>query len=292
MIYEIEMSKYAQKLKIIDEFDGEKFLTHRPEKKNVTIMGVTINTDEKGFRKNRINVNDNLPKIILLGDSMTFGFGSKITFSDHIQEEFYKDFKVNNTGVGNTNTIMQINQFYSKYENLTTIEEKNSIKYVILNFYINDLEKIELKYFKLLKYSYILNLIDYKIRLLLNNKDGDYVNYYKNTFLNKTFKTFTLEKIALLNTYCKNKNIDFIVNFIPDLRNPQNYQFYQEEDEIKLFLNKKNISYVQNLERFLDRNPSDYWVSAKDPHPNELGHLLLSFNLISYIKKKEILKKI
>ena len=105
-------------------------------------MGVTINTDEKGFRKNRINVDDNLPKIILLGDSMTFGFGSKITFSDHIQEEFYKDFKVNNTGVGNTNTIMQINQFYSKYENLTTIEGKNSIKYVILNFYINDLEKI------------------------------------------------------------------------------------------------------------------------------------------------------
>ena len=79
--------------------------------------------------------------------------------------------------------------------------------------------------------------------------------------------------------------------FIPDLRNPQNYQFYQEEDEIKLFLNKKNISYVQNLERFLDRNPSDYWVSTKDPHPNELGHLLLSFNLISYIKKEEILKK-
>ena len=118
MIYEIEMYKYAKELKIISEHNKEKFLTHKPLKKNIIIMGAKINTDENGFRENEMTVNKNLPKIVLLGDSMTFGFGSKITFADYLQRKFYKDFKIENTGVGNTNTIMEINQFFYKYENL------------------------------------------------------------------------------------------------------------------------------------------------------------------------------
>ena len=286
LIYEIEMGKYAQKLKIIDKYDDEIFLIHKANQKNISIMGTIINTDERGFRKNRINVNENLPKIILLGDSMTFGFGSKITFADYIQEKFYKSYKINNAGVGNTNTVMQVNQFFSKYENL---EKKNNIKYIILNFYINDLELIELNNFKLSKYFFLFNLIEYKIKTL-HNKDRDYVNYYKKTFLNQNFKKYTLKKILLLNTYSLDNEIKFVVNFIPDLRSPQNYKFHDEENEIKLFLSNNNIPYIENLEKFLIKEPSDYWVTAKDPHPNELSHFLLSLNLISYIQKNEVLK--
>jgi|688.fasta_scaffold438923_2 hypothetical protein len=292
MIYEIEMYKYAKELKIISEHNKEKFLTHKPLKKNITIMGAKINTDENGFRENEITVNKNLPKIVLLGDSMTFGFGSKITFADYLQRKFYKDFKIENMGVGNTNTIMEINQFFYKYENLVKNTEKKgggvNIKYVILNFYINDLEIINLKtnnnFYKDL---YLYNLVNYKIKL---SKDFNYVDYYKKTFLNKNVKEDTFKKILLLNSYSKQKNFIFLFNFIPDLRNPQNYQFHEEENQIKLFLDNNNIPYIDNLEKFLDKKPLDYWVSTSDPHPNELGHYLLSLNLISYIEKSESLK--
>jgi lysophospholipase L1-like esterase len=254
-------------------------------------MGAKINTDENGFRENEITVNKNLPKIVLLGDSMTFGFGSKITFADYLQRKFYKDFKIENMGVGNTNTIMEINQFFYKYENLVknTGGGDVNIKYVILNFYINDLEIINLKtnnnFYKDL---YLYNLVNYKIKL---SKDFNYVDYYKKTFLNKNVKEDTFKKILLLNSYSKEKNFIFLFNFIPDLRNPQNYQFHEEENQIKLFLDNNDIPHIDNLEKFLDKKPLEYWVSTSDPHPNKLGHYLLSLNLISYIEKRESLKK-
>jgi hypothetical protein len=287
MIYQIEMFKYAKELKINVEYNNENFLAHKPLKKEIIIMGTKINTDENGFRENEVTVNKKLPKIVLLGDSMTFGFGSKITFADYLQRKFYKNFKIENMSVGNTNTIMQINQFFFKYENL--VKEGSSIKYVILNFYINDLEMINLNNNNntFLKDLYLYNLLNYKMKL---SKDFNYVDYYKKTFLNKDFKEDTLEKILRLNSYSKNKNFIFLVNFIPDLRDPQNYQFHEEENQIKLFLDNNNIPYIENLEKFLDKNKSDYWVSTSDPHPNELAHYLLSLNLISYIEKIETLK--
>jgi hypothetical protein len=285
-IYQIEMFKYAKELKINVEYNNENFLAHKPLKKEIIIMGTKINTDENGFRENEVTVNKKLPKIVLLGDSMTFGFGSKITFADYLQRKFYKDFKIENMGVGNTNTIMEINQFFFKYENL--VKEGSSIKYVILNFYINDLEMINLNNNNtFLKDLYLYNLINYKIK---SSKDFNYVDYYKKTFLNKDFKETTFEKILRLNSYSKKKKFIFLVNIIPDLRDPQNYQFHEEENQIKLFLDNNSIAYIENLEKFLDKKPLDYWVSTSDPHPNELAHYLLSLNLISYIEKIENLK--
>ena len=48
---------------------------------------------------------------MLLGDSMTFGFGSNFTFADYLQENFDNNYKIANTGVGNTNTFMQEKSF-------------------------------------------------------------------------------------------------------------------------------------------------------------------------------------
>ena len=242
-------------------------------------MGVTINTDEKGFRKNRINVDDNLPKIILLGDSMTFGFGSKITFSDHIQEEFYKDFKVNNTGVGNTNTIMQVSYFFSEMQ-------KFDKKIIILNFYINDLENINLGKKNFLNSNfYIYNFINFRLNLT-NSKKKNYIEYYKNTFLNEEVKKKTFDKFLELKKYSEKNNIIFIVNIIPDLREIMNYPFEKEENIIKNFLSKNNIFFIEHINNFRGYNPKDLWVSNTDPHPNEKAHQILSLNLGEYIEKQ------
>ena len=214
--YELEMMKYAKELKEIKVYNAQRYLKHKPNKENIKIMNIEISTDQRGFRKNKVKFSEDLPKIILLGDSMTFGFGSEITFSDILQEKFKKKYVFLNTAVGNTNTIMQVSYFFSEMTNLNP-------KFVILNFYINDLESINLDKKNLLSSNfYLYNFVNFRLNLI-NSKKKNYVNYYKNTFLNDKIKKQTFDKILDLKEYSKKNDIIFLVNFIPDLREINNY---------------------------------------------------------------------
>ena len=75
---------------------------------------------------------------------MTFGWGASETFSSILDKKI-TSHKILNAGVGNTNTIMQINNFF---ENLV-----NKFEYdvVVLNFFINDFENINIENQILLK---------------------------------------------------------------------------------------------------------------------------------------------
>jgi len=87
-----------------------------------------------------------------LGDSMTFGWGAENTFSDLLNQKI-KTYDVLNAGIGNTNTIMQINNFFKNFS------EKYDYKIIILNFFINDFENVEIKKPNFLqKYSYFYTL--------------------------------------------------------------------------------------------------------------------------------------
>jgi hypothetical protein len=276
--YELEMMRYANELKELKIYKNQQYLKHKPNKK-IKIMNVEINTDKWGFRESKIESDINLPKIILLGDSMTFGFGSKITFSDILQEKFIKKYKFLNTAVGNTNTIMQVSYFFSEMQ-------KFDKKIIILNFYINDLENINLGKKNFLNSNfYIYNFINFRINLT-NSKKKNYIEYYKNTFLDEEVKKKTFDKILELKKYSEKNNIIFIVNIIPDLREIMNYPFDKEENIIKNFLSKNNIFFIEHINNFRGYNPKDLWVSNTDPHPNEKAHRILSLNLGEYIEKK------
>ena len=277
--YELEMMKYAKELKEIKVYNAQRYLKHKPNKENIKIMNIEISTDQRGFRKNKVKFSEDLPKIILLGDSMTFGFGSEITFSDILQEKFKKKYVFFNTAVGNTNTIMQVSYFFSEMTNLNP-------KFVILNFYINDLENINLDKKNLLSSNfYLYNFVNFRLNLI-NSKKKNYVNYYKNTFLNDKIKKQTFNKILDLKEYSKKNDIIFLVNFIPDLREIKNYPFKNEENFLKKFLSENDIPFIENLENFKDLEPRDLWVSNTDPHPNEKAHYILSTNLGEYIEKE------
>ena len=48
---------------------------------------------------------------MMLGDSMTFGWGAQRTFSDVLFEKT-SNYNVINAGIGNTNTRMQVENFF------------------------------------------------------------------------------------------------------------------------------------------------------------------------------------
>ena len=75
--YEIEMMKYANKLKIISE-NKSIGIEHKKNAKG-KFMGTVINLNSDGFRNN-MNLKFDSKKILMLGDSMTLGWERTIHF--------------------------------------------------------------------------------------------------------------------------------------------------------------------------------------------------------------------
>ena len=272
--YEFEMLKYAKEFK---KPDLEKYtVTHVPNKKK-RIMGAEIRTGEYGFRNSILKKNKK--NFLLIGDSMTLGFGAHKTFSDHLNERL-TNFNFLNAGVGNTNTILQINNFFVNNKDL-------ELDGIIMNFFINDLEKIELKKKSFIYNFYSFTFLKYKILTLkyaLSKKN--FVNYYKNTFNDKNQLRQTIESIKQLNDYCKSKNIYLSVHFLPELNNIENYPFIKEEEIIKNNLKELGIKYIQGFKYLEKEKSEDLWVTFYDRHANDRAHSLIADYLEKFLKSE------
>jgi len=278
--YELEMMKYAQKVKKLETVNEQEIFLHKPNI-DTTIMRTNVKTDLNGFRYNK-KQKDNTKKIMLLGDSMTFGFGSNHTFADFLQEKLYNEYKILNTGVGNTNTIMQEKSFFE-------FHKKHNPNILVINFVINDLEVIVPKKKNFIRnnlYSY--TYINYKLTLLFLKltKNHSYVDYYKQQYKNKKELSNVFNSLSKLNDYSVRNNVKFIVHFLPELRGLQDYQFTDEVNILKDFLNTNKIRYIDGLKFFKDQNEEDLWVSRLDPHANEKAHKIIGAYLLNYLNKE------
>lgn len=277
--YEIEMLKYANKLKKIS--DNPKIGIEHKKNISAYLMGAQIHLNEFGFRyqKDR-RIAPNNKKILMLGDSMTFGWGAQKTFSDIINDEII-NYDVINAGIGNTNTSMQIENFFQNFKDL------NNYNLIILNFFINDLEKISIKkptFYE--KYSYFYSfssntintiLIKYKLRENWND-------FYSNSFADKEFIDTTLDQIVKLNNYCEENNIRLIIHNIPELRDLINYKFLKETKIIEDFAKKHKIKFINSHEVLKKYDEEKLWVTVKDPHANDLAHKIIGKYLLNDLK--------
>tara|TARA_A100001015_G_scaffold205846_1_gene230152 strand:- start:27 stop:746 length:720 start_codon:yes stop_codon:yes gene_type:complete len=209
MNYEFEMMKYAKYMKVIS--NNKKIGIEHKKNVEKELMGVQVKLDVNGFRI--LNNSKEKKKILMIGDSMTFGWGAKKPFANRLNE-LIDDHHVINAGIGNTNTIMQIENFFKNYKSLYKYEV------IVLNFYINDFERVTIQKPHILeKHSYFYTFFFNKMtNLLIRFKLKDnWQNFYKDTFLDGSFKDETLQEIIELKKYCDNKNINFIIHNIPEL---------------------------------------------------------------------------
>ena len=102
MNYEIEMMKYANNFKKISLY--KKFVIEHRKNVSGKLMGTNVYLDKNGFRvKDQfINNKSKNKKIIMLGDSMTFGWGANQTFSSLL------DKKINSHDILNEELVIQI----------------------------------------------------------------------------------------------------------------------------------------------------------------------------------------
>ena len=272
MNYEFEMMKYARYMKVISS-NKEVGIEH---KKNVEkkLMGAQVKLDSNGFRI--LNNSYEKKKILMIGDSMTFGWGAKKPFANKLNE-LINDYHVINGGIGNTNTIMQIENFFENHKSLYNYEV------IVLNFYINDFERVNINKPHILeKYSYFYTFFFNKMtNLLIRFKLKDnWQNFYEDTFLDESFKNKTLQKIVELKKYCDNKNIKFIIHNIPQLRNLKNYGFTEQTKIIENFAKENEIIFLNSINALSSFKEEELWVSKEDPHANDKAHDIISQYLV------------
>jgi len=278
--YEIEMMKYAKNIKKVESVNGYKIFLHRPNIKT-NIMRAEIKTDKNGFRYNLDN-KENSNVIMLLGDSMTFGFGSSYTFADFLQEELTGQYNILNTGVGNTNTEMQEKGFLE-------FHKVHDPKILVLNFFINDLEVINPKKKNFIRnnfYSFTYLYYKYNIIKLRFSETSTFSSYYKKTFEDEEVLLNVFNSILNLKKYSEENNIKFFIHFIPELHNLKNYPFIYEHNIIKKFLLKNRINYIDGLDYLQNKKEKTLWVSVHDTHANEKTHKIIGEYLLEYLKKE------
>ena len=188
----VEMLKYAKSLKVISK-NKNIGLEHRNNIKK-KLMNVDIELNSQGFRNN-INIDHSKKKILMLGDSLTLGWGAQNTFSYNLEKLLNNNIQVLNAGIGNTNTYMQIHNFFKNYS-------KYDFDMIVLNFFVNDFEKIIIKKSNFfIENFYSISYFNSKVlKILIKNSLADnYENFYLKTSQDENFVQESLSLIKKIN---------------------------------------------------------------------------------------------
>jgi len=272
---DIEMLKYAKSHKIISA-NKNIGLEHRSNVKK-KLMNVEIKLNSQGFRNN-IDIDHSKKKILMLGDSITLGWGAQNTFSYNLEKFLNSDIQVINAGIGNTNTYMQIYNFFENYS-------KYNFDMIVLNFFVNDFERVIIKESNLfVKNLYFISYFKAKILKILieNSLIDNYENFYLKTIEDKEFVEVSLNLIEKLNEYCKKEKIIFIINYMPELRGMKNYKYNKQIKILENFSKQNKIKFINSLDILQNYKAESLWVTKEDSHYNDKAHLVVS----KFLKKK------
>ena len=274
MRYEFEMWRYATELKMASP-DPEIAFTHRPNS-HARVMGADVRIDAKGFRDDRQIATDkprDTVRIVMLGDSVTFGFGvgldettSWILEHDLNSHAVERRFEVVNAGVGNYNTTMEVAAYLANQRSLNP-------DLVVLNFFVNDAEPTpEVGGNPLTRHSlaaiYLSNRFD-SVTRWAHGAPG-WEQYYRDLYLDDR-PAWQRAKSAMrtLEDACDRQHATLVLVNYPDLHQTFDYPLRAVDDQIHRTAVGLRIPFLDLLPAVAgEREPSRLWVHPSDPHPN------------------------
>lgn len=271
MHYHLEMWKYAVELKQISS--NPRIGHEHVANGHARLMGVNVTTNSQGLRNDEVSIarTDAKKRILMLGDSVTMGWGvpQNQTVSKLLEQDLRdagQDVEVINTGVGNYNTLQEVEYFFT-----------HGINYkpdtVVLNYFINDAEPTPV--YKspnwIQKHSYAWVLLagasDTFTRLFTTQPSWD--EYYRGLYSDKltgwSGVAFGFNRLA---DYCKQNSIRLIVVNYPELRQLKPYPFADINDRVRALATEKSVEYIDLLPSIENIEPATLWVTRPDPHPN------------------------
>lgn len=280
MNFDLEMWKYARDLKQKSDYAeiGHEHVANR----SGIYMGVPVSINSRGLRDREYSIAKpaGFQRIVMLGDSLTFGWGVRVedTPSKLLEAKLNsriggKKFEVINAGVGNYNSSMEVNAFMKNWSALKP-------DLVILNYFINDAEPTpRRRENSLLERSaaavYIAAGID-KLKRQYFGK-SDWRSYYSGLYSDNA-EAWAANKQAIIDliTYCKTNNIKLLIANYPELHELNPYPFKHVTAAVKSIANSANVPFVDLLTGVKDFAPETLWVSPTDAHPNKKANEVLA----------------
>ncbi len=287
-IYDVEMTHYALRLKTNspNPLIGH---VHRPNCR-ATLMNVPVRINSDGLRdtEHAIAHGDGY-RIILLGDSFTFGWGvtEAETFKSRLESLLNRRYptEIINFGTGNYNTEQEVNLFLQK-----------GLKYnpdkVVVFYFINDAEPLRQRTrFSFLYHSDFMTFIWSRLRAVtIHAGEGSqgFEGYYTNLYRTSA-PGWERARVSLLRLkeVCAGKGIELQVVLIPELHELRDYPFAKQHESVADFLRGHNVPVLDLAPSFGDQtDPRRLWVAEDDAHANALGHRLIAERSLEFLAER------
>ena len=289
--FAMEMWKYAAQLKQ-PVADPQLSFAHRPNR-SAFLMGVPVQINSRGLRDNEYPEAKpaDVYRIVLLGDSTTFGWGVPLeqTVAKILERELnrtslppYRRFEVLNAGVGNYNTVQEV-AHYQTYDRLFHPD------LVVLEYFINDAEPVpKERHPWLLGRSYLLAFAMSRYQTLLQfaglrpRWDTYYAGLYR-----EDQPGFRAAKDALsrLNSFTKQDGAKLLAAILPELHQINDiYPFAAQHEKIKAVLASEDVPVIELIDGLRGHGPeSTLWVTPEDPHPNGKANALITRQIAAWV---------
>ncbi|MGN7611563.1 SGNH/GDSL hydrolase family protein, partial [Magnetococcales bacterium HHB-1] len=265
MDFHIEMWKYAKdgKKKADNPLLGHEHVPHF----QAFLMGADVHINSKKLRDREFDYQkpEQTFRILMLGDSVTFGWGVRVqdTVSKLLEHALNAKpdrkhaFEVINTGVGNYNTQMQTDYFFSE-------GYKYQPNLILLNYFINDAEPRPQRTENFwLEHSYAAVYLLGKLDSILRQSSvrKPWQDYYSDLYKPQASGWKIAKKsIKRLAHYSQKNQIPLIFINYPELHELKNYPFQKVNQQLQQLTKQEAIPYIDLLPSIKDEKPESLWV--------------------------------
>ena len=291
MDFSMEMWKYAKQLKR-PVADPNLSFVHVP---NVSafLMGAPVSINSHGLRDREYTEAKppGVYRIVMLGDSTTFGWGvpAEQTVAKILEAKLnrigvpgYNNAEVINAGVGNYNTVQEVTHYL-------TYERGFRPDVVILQYFINDAEPVpsERSPF-LLGRSYLLafSISRFDAMMRLTGVRPDWKRYYADLYDDgRPGLAAAKQALVKLATTTREDNTRLLVTILPELREINDvYPFVSQHQKIKDVLDAHHVPSLELIDGLRGHGPeSSLWVTPADDHPNGKANALVVDHMLPWI---------
>ena len=284
MHFDLEMWRYARALKQVSDNSAIGH-EHRPGS-SALLMGVDVHINQLKLRDEDYSHErpSGTQRVLMLGDSITFGWGVPIeeTVSKRLERflrEAGRRVDVINAGVGNYNTTMEVEYFFTE-------GYKFDPQLIVLNYFINDAEPVpiyrSLGFFQQHAYSYIwlTGRVDVLARQLAGREN--WWEYYLGLYDAPGWKAAegAIDRLA---EYCKEKRIGLLIVNYPELRELESYRFDRVRGLLEGVAARNDTGYLDLYTAVRNEDEPKLWVTKPDPHPNGYAHKLFADALLPVV---------
>ena len=283
MQFDLEMWKYTRDVKQVaaDPLIGHE---HAPNRQAL-LMSVDFRTNSQGLRDREIPY-ERVPgklRIAMVGDSLVVGWGVPFdeTFSKRVERLYAQagvDAEVINFGVGNYNTIQEVQAFLAT-------GQRYRPDIIVLNYFVNDAEPLAPTHppSALMRLCASCVFIAGRIDGLKRQFFGqmDYAQYYLSLYGDGQSKGWLDSKaaIARLADFAKANQIPLLIASLPELHDVAHYRFEPITDLVRQAAQENGAAFVDVLPYLRDQPSAKLWVTPPDPHPNAFANELIARGL-------------